>query len=300
MAERSLPRSPHPGPLRLAAREAGVLGTLLLLYQGSRLLGGRDPEAALDSARTVLAVERALLLPAEQDLQAAVLGSDVLVRLANAFYAGAHLPVTAGVLLWLLLRHPASYRRARTALVQATTVALGVYLLLPVAPPRMLPGFVDTGAAYGQSVYGGAGGTALANEYAAVPSLHVGWAVLVALAATAATTSRWRWLWLLHPLATVVVVVATANHFWLDAVAGALLLTVTWQLARPRAEAQLGKTASTSTSTSQPATGSDATSSVKREGRAALVTSGSAGAAVPFGTRLTTPVTRSVLAKNCR
>jgi hypothetical protein len=236
MAERAQPRSSPPGPLRLAARETVVLGALLLLYQASRLLGGRDPGPALDNTHALVAVEQALLLPAEQGVQAVLLGSDAAVRLANAFYAGAHLPVTAGVLLWLLLRRPAVYRRARTALVQATTVALGVYLLLPVAPPRMLPGFVDTGAAYGQSVYGGAGGAALANEYAAVPSLHVGWAVLVALAAISAATSRWRWLWLLHPLTTVVVVVATANHFWLDAVAGALLLTVTWQLACPRDE----------------------------------------------------------------
>ena len=256
MADRAQPSR----PLRLVTRETAVLGALLLLYQASRLLGGRDPLAAVDNARTVLAVERALLLPGEQAVQAAVLGSDALVRLANAFYAGAHLPVTAGVLLWLLLRRPAVYRRARTALVQATAAALGVYLLVPVAPPRMLPGFVDTGAAYGQSVYGGAGGTALANELAAMPSLHVGWAVLVALAAMAATSSRWRWLWLLHPVTTVVVVVATANHFWLDAAAGALLLAVTWHLARPRAGDQLG-TASTSTSTSRPATGSSRSAS---------------------------------------
>lgn len=121
-----------------------------------------------------------------------------------------------------------TYLRTRRALVASTGVALAVYLLLPVAPPRMLPGFVDTAAVHGQSVYGDAGASALANQYAALPSLHVGWAVLVALACITAGRSRWRWLWLAHPVVTVGVVVVTANHFWLDAAAGAALVALAW------------------------------------------------------------------------
>jgi hypothetical protein len=213
---------------RQVAREVLLLGGLLLVYQASRLLGGRDVEAAFAHAESVLTLEQWLGLPAEQEVQALLLSVEPLVRAANGFYAAAHLPVTALALLWLLLRVPTAYRRARRALVASTTVALAVYLLLPVAPPRMLPGFVDTAAAHGQSVYGDAGASALANEYAALPSLHVGWAVLVALACITAGRTRWRWLWLLHPVVTVAVVVVTANHFWLDAVAGAVLVVVAW------------------------------------------------------------------------
>ena len=220
-----LPRQPLPG---LVLREVLLLGGLLLVYQASRLLGGRDVEAAFDHARLILAFEQWLGLPAEQDVQALLLSAEPVVRAANTFYAAAHLPVTALALLWLMCSVPAAYRRTRRALVGSTAIALGIYLLLPVAPPRMLAGFVDTASAHGQSVYGGAGASALANEYAALPSLHVGWAVLVALACISTGRTPWRWLWLLHPVVTVVVVVGTANRFWLDAVAGAVLVVAVW------------------------------------------------------------------------
>lgn len=222
------PRRPSLG--WTVAREAVILGILLLVYQASRLLGGNDATAAFDSARAVLAVEEYLGLPAEQDLQALVTG-EWLVRFANGFYLGAHLPVTGLVLLWLLVAHPHVYRRTRRTLIGATAAALAVYLLLPVAPPRMLPGFVDTAEVFGQSLYGGTGASALTNEYAAFPSLHVGWAVLVALACLAATRNPWRWLWLAYPGVTVAVVVLTGNHFWLDAAAGAALTAGAWRIA---------------------------------------------------------------------
>lgn len=220
-----------PAPVRTVARETVLLGGLLLVYQASRLLGGRDVTAAFDHARTVLHLEQLLRLPDEQTLQALVLSLEPVVRASNSYYAAAHLPVTICALLWLLLTRPAVYRRLRSAIVGGTAVALVVYLLLPVAPPRMLPGFIDTAATLGQSVYGDAGASALANQYAAVPSLHVGWAVLVAIAGVSAARTRWRWLWVVHPVATVAVVVVTANHYWLDAGAGALLAVVAWWVA---------------------------------------------------------------------
>lgn len=216
---------------RRVLREVVVLGALLAVYQASRLLGGRDVAAAFEHARQVLLVQEWLGLPSEQRLQDVVLAAEPLVRAANGYYAAAHLPVTIAALLWLLLSRPTVYRRTRTALLGSTAVALAVYLLIPVAPPRMLPGFVDTAALHGQSVYGDPAGSVLANQYAALPSLHVGWAVLVALACVAATRSRWRWLWVAHPVLTVVVVVATANHFWIDAITGAVLVLGAWEVA---------------------------------------------------------------------
>ncbi len=220
-----------PAPVRTVARETLLLGSLLLVYQASRLLGGRDVTAAFHHARTVLHVEQLLRLPGEQAAQALVLSVEPVVRAANSYYAAAHLPVTVAALLWLLLFRPLVYRRLRTAIVGGTAVALAVYLLLPVAPPRMLPGFVDTAATHGQSVYGDAGASALANQYAALPSLHVGWAVLVAIAGVSAAATRWRWLWVLHPVATVAVVVVTGNHYWLDVGAGAALAVCAWLVA---------------------------------------------------------------------
>jgi hypothetical protein len=207
------------------------MGVLFVVYQASRLLGGQDAEAALEHARQMLALQGWLGLPTEQVVQDLVLAVQPFVLAANSYYVAAHLPLMGGTLLWLLLRRPAVYRRTRAALVSSTGLALAVYLLVPVAPPRMLPGFVDTAALHGPSVYGDPGSAGLANQYAALPSLHVGWAVLVALACVAAGSSRWRWLWIAHPALTVVVVVATANHFWLDAVTGALLVLGAWWVA---------------------------------------------------------------------
>lgn len=229
--------TPSGRQLRTVTREFALLGVLLAIYQVSRLFGGRDVAAAFDNAQAVLHLERLLGLPGERELQALLLSVEPLVRAANGYYAAAHLPVTAMSLLWLLLARPQAYRRARRALVGGTALALAVYLLVPVAPPRMLPGFVDTAAVHGQSVYGEAGATSLANQYAALPSLHVGWAVLVALACTFAGRTRWRWVWWAHPAVTVLVVVVTANHYWLDAAAGALLALAAWQLAGPRGRA---------------------------------------------------------------
>ena len=104
---------------------------------------------------------------------------------------------------------------------------------IPVAPPRFLPelGFVDAGLLYHLSVYG-AGGSGISNELAAMPSLHVGWAVLVGIAAVAVGTSRWRWLVLAHPVLTVIAVVATANHWWLDGVVAVMVMGAAYLVVR--------------------------------------------------------------------
>src|ERR1700748_2978520 len=96
-----------------------------------------------------------------------------------------------------------------------TTFFCLVIQLLPVAPPRMLPGFVDTAMLYNQSVY--AGGLA-ADQLSAMPSVHVAWAVLVGWGVVHVSTSRWRWAAVVHPVLTILIVVATANHYWADGI----------------------------------------------------------------------------------
>ena len=92
---------------------------------------------------------------------------------------------------------------------------------------------LDTGHAEGISIYQAPVLGSMSNEYAAMPSLHVGWALLIAIVLIAACTTRWRWLWLLHPAVTVFVVVSTANHYWIDGIAGSALVLAALWLTRP-------------------------------------------------------------------
>jgi hypothetical protein len=142
----------------------------------------------------------------------------------NVYYATMHFAALFVLLLWTFLRHRDRYAYWRTTIVLLTASCLLVQLL-PVAPPRLLPefGFVDTAAQYGQSVYAALSAVG-PDQLSAMPSVHVGWAVLVAIAAWTLTTSRWRWLGVGHAIATVFVVVATANHFWLDGIVASALL----------------------------------------------------------------------------
>jgi hypothetical protein len=145
-----------------------------------------------------------------------------------------HFPATIALLLWVYLRRPAHYRPVRNTLALLTGTALVVHLIFPLAPPRMLArtGLIDTGQLFGPSVYGSPGTDSVTNQYAAMPSLHVGWSLLVAFTLIGLTRSRWRGLWLLHPLLTLLVVVGTANHYWIDAAVAAALLAVAMRLAR--------------------------------------------------------------------
>jgi len=107
------------------------------------------------------------------------------------------------------------------------TAAALLVQFIPVAPPRMLPGdgMIDTAVRYGQSVYGSVAGFN-ADQLSAMPSVHVGWALLAALVIIEVSRSRWRWLALAYPLLTMLAVVVTANHYWLDGIAAALLLAL--------------------------------------------------------------------------
>jgi PAP2 superfamily len=197
-------------------REILLLAILFGIYNLGRYISAKHAGSAFVHADEVLRFEHWLGLPRESSVQHAALGVPQLVRAANWYYAGVHFPLTAVVLLWLLIRRPAEYARARWALASLTGLALVGHLAFPLAPPRMMPGFVDTGIVFGQSVYGPSTDSGVANQFAAMPSLHVGWAFLVAVILVRTTRSRWRWLWFAHPLVTFAVVVTTANHYWLD------------------------------------------------------------------------------------
>jgi hypothetical protein len=149
-------------------------------------------------------------------------------RAADVYYTGVHFPLIVLFLVWGFARRPApEYEWARNLLVLQTGTALMIHLAFPLAPPRMFPqwGFTDTMTVLGPSPYDGASG-AIANQFAAMPSLHIGWAVLIAYV-VARTGPRWlAWIAGTHAAVTVLVVVITANHWWLDGVVGVLLLVL--------------------------------------------------------------------------
>ncbi len=223
-------RTPVAGPAERprALPELALVAALFLAYKLARMLiQGRD-DVAFANAWRVWDLERFLHLPGEVAVQQAVLGHGTLLTAANSFYAYVHFPATAAFLLWMFLRRPVYYRWARRGLAGLTAAAMVVHVLLPLAPPRMLTGtgMADTGRLVGPAVYGDPATDTLTNQYAAMPSLHVGWALAVAVTLITVTRGPRRWAWLLHPTLTLLVVVVTGNHYWLDGIVAAGLLAL--------------------------------------------------------------------------
>jgi hypothetical protein len=225
----------RPRPLR----EVALVAVLFLGYKAGRALAAGRVGLADANADRVWGFERWIRLPGEEAVQDFLLHSDVAVRVVNAFYAWVHFPAAAVFLVWLYLRRPADYVLGRRMLAAVTAAALVVHVVFPLAPPRLTSGlgFVDTAARLGPAVYGSPVTDKISNQYAAMPSLHVGWALVVALVLMRGTSSRWRLAWLAYPVTTILVVVGTANHYWLDAFAAAVLVGVAYRVFRPTAHA---------------------------------------------------------------
>lgn len=209
--------------IRATARELSLVLALYALWQWAHDLAVTKVAGAREHALWLYDLQHRLHLPDEASLQQAVLDHRWLVQLFNGYYAIVHVPALIALLVWLFWRHRDRYPWVRNTVALTTAGCLLVHTI-PMAPPRMFPelGFVDTGLLYDQSVYG-RGGSGLSNQLAAMPSVHVAWALIVGLAVVI-STSRWRWFVLLHPVVTVVAVTVTANHWYGDGiVAGAIL-----------------------------------------------------------------------------
>lgn len=217
--------------LRRAAAASRETAIVLVLYALWRTFNPADLRltGGVDRAFDLWQLERAIGLGTERWLQQRVLGHAALVQAANIYYAVMHVPAMIAFLIWMFFRHRDRYLRWRTLLAVSTAVDV-VIRIVPVAPPRLLPslGFVDTAVLYGQSVYGRLGG-GVSDQLAAMPSIHAGWAIIVAVGAATASRSRWRWIGTIHAVLTMLSVVVTANHWWLDCiVAGLLLVPLDW------------------------------------------------------------------------
>lgn len=183
---------------------------------------------ALRNADWIWSVEKQLGIAVEQTVNHAVNSVTWLIVSMNYYYATLHFVVTLGVLVWLFRRHPGRYAAARLSLFATTAVALLGYYLFPLAPPRLMNcgHFIDTVLVHhtwGSMASGNFKN--MSNQYAAMPSMHIGWSLWCGLTVFALVSAPWaRILGLLYPTATLVVIVATANHFWLDALGGLLCL----------------------------------------------------------------------------
>lgn len=223
--------------LRWYVEVALVLG-FYVVYSAIRNQFGSNASGsaqAYANAEQVIAFQRALGLFIEAQVQElfAVFGR-WFFWFWNVYYGTLHFLVTGGVLIWLFRRHEACYPRARNTLGFTTALALVGYSLYPLMPPRLLDAggrygwvspyhFVDSLARYG-GLWSFDSDTvqSVSNQYAAMPSLHVGWALWCACALYPLVRARWaRPMVVLYPLATVFAIVVTGNHYWLDAAGGA-------------------------------------------------------------------------------
>ncbi len=218
--------------IALGARELGIVFVLYLLWQLGTGLSLTHSHGAFARARAIWRLERDLHLPSEVWVQRAILAHHTLVRALDLFYLSAHVGSLAIFLPWLFLLHRDHYKGWRNVLVGVTAISLAIQLV-SIAPPRLLPslGFVDTATRYHQSVYTGLG-SGLTDQLSTMPSIHVAWAVIVACAVVSVSRNRYRWWVIAHPILTVYVVVATANHFWLDAAAATVIVGVVLAIQR--------------------------------------------------------------------
>ena len=208
---------------RELAIQVGLVGFAVLMYFVVRGQTEGAESAALQNGAWVLEWEERLGLAFEQDLQSVVAPSQTATTLSNWAYIWLHWPVIIVTLLWLHRARRLDYLVLRNAMFVSGAIGLMIFIRFPVAPPRLLPGFIDTVTNFSTS-YRVLQPPNLVNKYAAVPSLHVGWNLLVGYALYRATRNRAvRAFAVLSPAVMIFAVVATANHYIVDAVAGAIV-----------------------------------------------------------------------------
>lgn len=217
-----------------AARHPSIWFEIVLIavsYWTYSLVRNAVPEQrtqALDNAEWVWRTEHVLGIAVEQSINHAANGVTWLILAMNYYYATLHFIMTIGVLVWLYRRHPGRYAATRLVLFATTGVALLGYYLFPLAPPRLMrgDGFIDTVQVHHTWGSMASGNLAnMSNQYAAMPSMHIGWSVWCGLTIAALAGPLWvRALGALYPVLTLTVIVCTANHFWLDAAGGLICL----------------------------------------------------------------------------
>lgn len=231
-------RAEHPWTIEIA-----IFAMALLVYQVSRALVVGEPSQAFENAGRIIDWERSSGLYVEASVQEWVLNHVQLTEMLNYFYMSAHWIVTVLFFVWIYKRHARVYPYVRNAFLAANAIALVVYMLYPVAPPRLMGGdqFVDTLAHVSDIDLQGGMLSGLFNPHAAVPSMHFGYAFMIAMVAVVLVRS-WplRLMALSYPAVVLFTIVGTANHYIADAMAGGVVIATgfltiyLWMAARGR------------------------------------------------------------------
>ncbi len=211
-------------PYLREAAELALVALAFLLYFVVRGQVVDRPDLALAHARHLVDIERGLGIFSEPDWQRSILGSMFWLKFFNFVYFWLDFPLIAAVGVFMYLRRRRDYTFTRDAILFSGAIALLIYNVYPVAPPRLLPdiGVIDTLQRYSNLSYQAQSTQFFVNPYAALPSLHVGWSLLLALGVVMAF-GRNRWVWplaLLHPIAQSASTIFTGNHFFLDGAVG--------------------------------------------------------------------------------
>ncbi|MCW2616217.1 MAG: phosphatase family protein [Frankiales bacterium] len=227
--------------------------TGIVVYFGIRGLTDGAESTAVDHAHDVLRIEQAVGLDVEDEVQAALVHLEPVATVANWVYIWGHWPAIVATLVWLALRHRVVFRRLRNAMLVSGAMGLCIYTTYPVAPPRLAGlGLVDTVSERSHS-YRVLQPPAFVNQYAAMPSLHVGWDLLVGLALLAVAGSVvLRVLGVAMPLAMAASTVVTANHYVLDVLVGAAFGMAGWAVALWLEQRREARPAAVSTAPAAP------------------------------------------------
>ena len=231
-------RAPAHHDVRGMAVQVGLVAAAVTAYFTARGLTEANPTRAIKHAQAVVDFEQRHHLHDELALQKLVIGHGNVIDVLNWIYIWGHWPVIAAVLLWLFRTHPQPYRLLRNAIFISGAIGIVVFALYPVAPPRLAGiGLVDTVTVHSHA-YRVLQPPAFVNQYAAIPSLHVGWDLLVGIFVFRYAHRRIaRMAGALTPFAMTASVVLTANHFLIDALLGAMValfgLAVATLLSRP-------------------------------------------------------------------
>ena len=199
-------------------------------YQVVRGITDSGKEVAFAHAESVIDLERSLGTFFEPGFQGALLNHlPWLVDFANFMYLNSHFVITTGFLAWLYLFRNDNFYFVRNMFMVAMLVALVGYTVYPTAPPRLFPGegFTDTIASFTGVAQDSKTASLLVNQYAAIPSMHIAFSLMVGMSAAALSRHVLaRTLWRMYPFVVFFVIVATGNHFWIDAAAGALVACI--------------------------------------------------------------------------
>ena len=214
-------------------RELIYIGAFYAVYTLIRNRGIATDSAAtaFEHAKQMISIERAVGLYHEESLQDVFLGADGFIQFWNIFYGTAHFVVTVFAIVWLFRRAPQRYPRWRNTLAVTTGLALIGFAFYPLMPPRLMPasyGFVDTLQAFG-GLWSFDSGTMqkISNQYAAMPSLHFGWSSWCTCVLMPMFRPRWaKVLIVSYPFMTLFAIMITANHWWIDAVGGVIVLGI--------------------------------------------------------------------------